>query len=64
MYSALKKTQKEHNNELQLTDGINKMMEQGERINRHNFRKKSWFYIEPPQNYFKAINYSFEKAIK
>ena len=64
IFSALKKTQKGHNNELQLTDGIKTMMEQGEIINSHNFRKKIWFDIGTSKNYFKAINYSFEKAIK
>ena len=64
IFSALKKTKEGHNNELQLTDGIKTMIEHGEVINSYNFRKRVWFDVGTSQNYFKASNYSFRKAIK
>ena len=62
IFSALKKTSKGYNNELQLTDAIKTQINDGDKISSCSFSKKIWFDIGTPKNYYLASNYSYKQA--
>ena len=62
IFNALIKTPKGHNSELQVTDAVKTLIDEGEKIIGYNFGKKVWFDIGTPQNYYKAITYSFKRT--
>ena len=60
IFDSLLKIKLEQNCELQVTDAIAHLIKDGEKVLAYNFGKKIWFDVGTPQNYFKAIQYSFK----
>jgi len=60
IFDSLLKTKLGHNCELQVTDAIANLIKDKEKVLAYNFGKKIWFDVGTPQNYFKAIQYSFK----
>lgn len=61
IFDALKSTDKGHNKELQVTDAIKTLIDWNEKVLALKMTKQ-WFDIGTPQNYFKALNYSYKQA--
>jgi len=64
IFKALKCLTHGYNRELQVTDAIQLLIEEGEKILGFNFGNKYWIDIGTPQNYFKAINFSYKKSLE
>lgn len=64
VFTALKNTPKDHNNELQVTDAIKTMLDWKRKIIAFNFGQRKWFDIGTPKNYYNAINLSYKNAIR
>ncbi len=63
IFKALKSISYDHNRELQVTDAIQSLIEEGEKILGYNFGNQHWFDIgTTPTNYFKAVCYSYKKS--
>jgi len=61
IFEALKRTDKGHNKELQVTDAIKTLIDWNEKVIALKMSKQ-WFDIGTPQNYFMALNYSYKHA--
>lgn len=64
IFFALEDTSRGHNNELQLTDGIKTLIQNNEKIISFNFKNRIWFDVGTSNNYYRAFNYSYKKAIR
>ncbi len=65
IFDALKSTKPGYRNELQLTDGIQKVIKLGETVNAIKFNKADdCIDIGTPENYFKALTISYKDCIK
>ena len=64
IFKALKCLTHGYNRELQVTDAIQLLIEEGEKILGFNFGNKYWIDIGTPQNYFKAISFSYKKSLE
>lgn len=62
IFEALKYTEKGHNKELQVTDAIKTLINWNKKVIALKTGKQ-WFDIGTPQNYFKALNYSYRQAL-
>jgi len=61
IFSALKNTNKGHNKELQVTDAIMTLINNGKRVISYNYGIKKWFDIGRPNHYFDALTYSYKQ---
>ena len=64
IFDALKKTNLGYNNELQVTDAITTLMNWNHQISGYNFKTDKWFDIGTTRQYYHALNYSFNNALK
>jgi len=62
IFSALRRTSKGYNNELQLTDAIKTLIDDKNKVTSYKFPGKKWYDIGTPENYYKAFNYSYKQA--
>lgn len=60
IFDALRKTPKGYNNELQITDAVKTLIDWNKKVSGSMYVKKHWFDIGSPENYFKALNYSYK----
>jgi len=60
IYNALKETQPGKGNEIQLTDGIQKLIEQNQKVNAIKLNKALHLDIGTPESYWNAQKRSFE----
>jgi UTP--glucose-1-phosphate uridylyltransferase len=61
IFDALKHTKIGYNKELQVTDAIKTLINQNEKVIALKMTKK-WFDIGTPDNYFKALTYSYKQS--
>lgn len=61
VFSALKNTDKGYNKELQVTDAIMTLINNGKRVISYNYGIKKWFDIGRPNHYFDALTYSYKQ---
>jgi len=61
IFSALKNTDKGYNKELQVTDAIMTLINNGKRVISYNYGIKKWFDIGRPSHYFDALTYSYKQ---
>lgn len=64
VFKALKKTPIDYNGELQVTDAIKTLIKWDKKIIAYNYGKNPWFDIGTPENYFKSLKFSYNKATK
>jgi dTDP-glucose pyrophosphorylase len=64
IFTALKKTSKGYNDELQVTDAIKTLLNSDEQISAEIYSEKYWYDIGTPQNYFLALKHSFQNSTK
>ena len=64
IFEALKKTKKDHNNEIQVTDAIETLIKWNKQILGFDYKNEKWFDVGTPHNYFAAISYSYRNSIK
>lgn len=60
IFDALKQVNVEDGKELELTYGIEKMIEDGGEIYAIKLEKEKWLNVGDPQSYFEALNYSYK----
>jgi len=61
IFDALKQTKIGYNKELQVTDAIKTLINQNEKVTALKMSEK-WFDIGTPDNYFKALTYSYKQS--
>ena len=62
IFNALRNTDKGHNCELQVTDAVKTLIKWDRKVISVNFGNKPWFDIGSPENYFRSLSYSYDKA--
>jgi len=63
IFEALKKTPNGYKGELQVTDAIKTLMNWEKLVVAENYGKKLWFDIGTPQNYFRALAWSYKQSL-
>jgi len=65
IFTALEKTKPDKRNEIQLTDGIKKLIKQGKTVKALELSKSDiWIDVGSPQTYWNALNYTHKYFIK
>lgn len=59
IFDALKKVKVEEGKELELTYGIQKIIEDGGEVFAIKLEKEKWLNVGDPQSYYDALNYSY-----
>ena len=62
IFNALRKTQRGYNNELQVTDAVKTLIDWNKKVSAELYTK-NWFDIGSPENYYKALNYSYKNSL-
>jgi dTDP-glucose pyrophosphorylase len=60
IFSRLKELGNTEGEEMQLTNGIQKMIESGEKVYGVLLDKEKWLSVGNPESYFKTLNYSYD----
>lgn len=61
IFDALRITPKGYNNELQVTDAIKTLIDWNKKVSAELYAKR-WFDIGSPENYYKALKYSYKNS--
>ena len=64
IFEALKHTPTGYNGELQVTDAVKTLLDWDKKVSAFKLGNKPWFDIGTPQNYFKALEYSYNKSTR
>ena len=62
IFSSLKNTSKGHNKDLQITDAIMTLINNGGKVISYNYGTRKWFDIGLPSHYFNALKYSYKQS--